>query len=45
MYYTLPTLNFKVKKKKLTNLLKSYPERKQAFSAFSTKIDNQIEMV
>ena len=35
-YYTLPTLNFKVKKKKLTNLLKSYPEKKTGIQPFST---------
>ena len=35
-YYTLPTLNFKVKKKQLTNLLKSYPEKKQGIQPFST---------
>ena len=35
-YYTLPTLNFKVKKKKLINLLKSYPEKKTGIQPFST---------
>ena len=35
-YYTLPTLNFKVKKKKLINLLKSYPENKTGIQPFST---------
>ena len=35
-YYTLPTLNFKVKKKQLTNLLKAYPEKKTGIQPFST---------
>ena len=35
-YYTIPTLNFKTKKKQLTNLLKSYPEKKTGIQPFST---------
>ena len=35
-YYTIPTLNYKKKKKQLTNLLKSYPEKKQGIQPFST---------
>jgi len=35
-YYTIPTLNFKTKKKQLTNLLKSYPEKKHGIQTFST---------
>ena len=27
-YWTIPTLNFSTKKKQLTNLLKSFPDRK-----------------
>ena len=34
--YTLPTLNFKTKKKKLINLLKAYPEKKHGIQTFST---------
>jgi len=35
-YYSIPTLNFSVKKKKLVNLLKSYPEKKHGIQTFST---------
>ena len=35
-YYTIPTLNFKTKKKQLTNLLKSYPEKKTGIQPIST---------
>ena len=36
-YYSTPVLNFKTeKKKKLTNLLKSYPEEKTGIQTFST---------
>ena len=35
-YYTIPTLNFKEKKKKLTNLLNSYPEEKHGIQTFHT---------
>ena len=35
-YFTIPTLNFKTKKKQLTNLLKSYPEKKTGIQPFST---------
>ena len=35
-YYTTPILDFKVKKKKLVNLLKSYPEKKHGMQTFFT---------
>ena len=35
-YYSTPVLNFKAKKKKVTNLLKSYPEEKIGIQTFTT---------
>jgi len=35
-YWNLPVLNFKEKKKQLTNMLKSYPEKKVGIQPFST---------
>jgi len=35
-YYTIPTLNFKEKKKQLTNMLKAYPEKKHGIQTFAT---------
>jgi len=35
-YWTIPTLNFKEKKKKLTNMLKAYPDKKHGIQTFST---------
>ena len=39
-YFTIPTLNFKKKKKQLTNLLNSYPEEKHGIQTFSTNRQN-----
>lgn len=35
-YWTIPVLNFKEKKKQLTNLFKSYPEKKHGIQTFAT---------
>ena len=35
-YYQVPVLNFKTKKKQLTNLLKSYPEHREGIQTFLT---------
>ena len=40
-YWTIPTLNFSTKKKQLTNLLKSFPDRKHGIQTFETNRQNQ----
>ena len=42
--WSIPTLNFKTKKKQLTNLLSHIQKRKQVFN-HSLQTDNQTEMV
>lgn len=40
-YWTIPTLNFSTKKKQLTNLLRSFPDRKHGIQTFETNRQNQ----